>query len=138
VKGCRQGCRLVDDQRIFNYRLSRARRISENAFGILVNRWRLHHRKIPLQPENVDAVVKATCVLHNMLQKRGTPVSQPPQPTYETDRIDAGILREFESVGHRQKKDALGRVRDAFKDYFMSGAGAVPWQHQLCLRREPE
>jgi hypothetical protein len=82
----------------------RARRISENAFSILVNRWRLYHRKIPLQPENVDAVIKATCVLHNMLQKRGTPVPQPPQPTDETDRIDAGFLREFERVGHSQKK----------------------------------
>jgi hypothetical protein len=51
-----------------------------------------------------------------MLQKSGTPVPQPPQPTDETDRIDAGILREFERVGNRQKKDALG-VRDAFKDY---------------------
>ena len=131
------GTNLADDERIFNYRLSRARRISENAFGILVNRWRLYHRKVPLQPENVDAVVKATCVLHNMLQKRGTPVPRPPQPTDEIYRIDDGILRQLERVGHRQKKDALG-VRNAFKDYFMSNAGAVPWQHQLCLGREPE
>ncbi|KAK3753530.1 hypothetical protein RRG08_060643 [Elysia crispata] len=61
------GSDLNDAKRIYNYRLSRARRISENAFGILANRWRMYHRKLSLPPENVNCAVKATIVLHNML-----------------------------------------------------------------------
>ena len=50
---------LSQDDLVFNYRLSRARRIVENAFGILAQCWRMFSRKLNLLPENANSVIKA-------------------------------------------------------------------------------
>ena len=61
---------LTKEKRIFNYRLSRARRIVENAFGILANRFRIFMSPIPLVPEKVETITMACCALHNFLRKK--------------------------------------------------------------------
>ncbi|CAN7983720.1 unnamed protein product, partial [Ixodes hexagonus] len=60
------GTKLDDEQVIFNY--SRARRVAENPFGILANRFRFLHTTIDAEPERVTTFVKAACVLHNYLR----------------------------------------------------------------------
>ena len=59
---------LNRERYIFNYRLSRARRVVENAFGILSNRFRLFHTVVALSPAKTELAVLATCVLHNYLK----------------------------------------------------------------------
>lgn len=51
-------------KRIFNYRLSRARRIVENVFGIMSVVFRVFRKAIPLRPVNAELVVMA-CVYLN-------------------------------------------------------------------------
>lgn len=58
---------LTNQRRIFNYRLSRARRVIENTFGILTARFRVFRSAINLQLHNIDAVM-CCCVLHNFLR----------------------------------------------------------------------
>ena len=60
---------LTDSSRIFNYRLSSARKVAENGFGILVQRFRIFLRVIQLQPQNVDFVILTACTLHNFIKK---------------------------------------------------------------------
>jgi len=58
---------LSNDKSIFNYRLSRARRIIENTFSILVSRWRIFRHPICAYPSTVDRYVMACINLHNFL-----------------------------------------------------------------------
>lgn len=55
-------------QRIFNYRLSRMRRISENCFGIIANRWRVFRAPILLPLDTVVDLILVALVLHNFLR----------------------------------------------------------------------
>jgi len=70
-----RGCPV--DQQAYNMRLSRARRIVENAFGILAARWRVFLSKIAVRPDLAPCIVKATVRLHNMLQRSSTPAGEP-------------------------------------------------------------
>ena len=60
--------RLSEEQRILNYRLSRMRRISENGFGIMANRWRVFRAPIQLPPDTVNLLVLVALILHNYLR----------------------------------------------------------------------
>jgi len=55
------------EQADYNYRLLRARRVVENAVGILTQKFRLFCGRIQLSPENTEKVVLAACVLHSYL-----------------------------------------------------------------------
>ncbi|XP_041983237.1 putative nuclease HARBI1 [Aricia agestis] len=61
---------LTDERRIFNYRLSRARMVVENTFGILTTRFKIFKRNITLPPQKMRKIVLACCHLHNFLSKR--------------------------------------------------------------------
>jgi len=62
---------LTEQKHIFNYRLSRARRFSENALGIQSNQWRIYRRVINIHHVRVDNLIKATVIIHNFLRKTG-------------------------------------------------------------------
>ena len=58
---------LLTDKLVFYYRLSRARRVVENAFGIASSGFRVFHKPIIANVENVIAITKAVVALHNFL-----------------------------------------------------------------------
>ncbi|KAJ8034381.1 Protein ALP1-like [Holothuria leucospilota] len=130
---------LTKEQRIYNYRLSRARRCIENAFGILSNRFRVFLKPIALTPDKVDAVVMASCALHNMLRTEA-PSSYilcgdvedhaSHEITQGTWRL-AGSLPAARLSSRRSATQSAKTLRDAFCRYFNSDEGSVPWQEDM-------
>ena len=123
-------------KRIFNYRLSRARRIVENAFGILRARWRILSRPIDCKPENVNHIVKA---LHNYL-KRTDAVSTPATQYMMSDQRWRAMVESDTNVlpvgrlGSNMPSTSARSVRETFCDYFSSTEGEVPWQESVVQR----
>ena len=135
--------KLNEEQRIFNYRLSRARRIIENTFGILVARWRIFRGPIRASRDNVLKYTLAAICLHNYLRQTENAVYTPAgfidsddgsgtiKPGEWRRIIDAdagGCLRPIARVrGSRYSGTALD-MREALKEYLNSEAGSVDWQ----------
>ncbi|XP_054082640.1 uncharacterized protein LOC128920140 [Zeugodacus cucurbitae] len=61
------GKNLTAGHRIFNYRLSRARRVVENVFGIMAKRFQILYRPIQLNEQKTTQITLACCTLHNFL-----------------------------------------------------------------------
>jgi hypothetical protein len=59
---------LTTAEEIYNARVSRARNVVEDTFGILTSRFEIFQRPIHLVPEKCTTVVMAACYLHNFLR----------------------------------------------------------------------
>jgi hypothetical protein len=60
-----------NEKSIFNYRLSRARRVVENVSGILSQKFHIYQRTLQPFLENADNIIFVTCILHNYLRAQG-------------------------------------------------------------------
>lgn len=110
----------IDDskKRHFNYRLCRARRVVENAFGILSQKFRIYNRRMHLKPEYAEKIVLTTCILHNFI-RRGETVSF----------TETNTPVQFNNLRH-QGGNAVStafEVRNKFADFFQTAQGQLDW-----------
>lgn len=68
MKPFQENGHLSREQRAFNYRLSRARMVVENAFGRLKGRWRCLLKRNDASIVNVPTIVGACVTLHNLCE----------------------------------------------------------------------
>jgi len=141
-------------QRIFNYRLSRARRVIENAFGILVSKWSILKGSIYCKPETTESIVMVLICLHNFLlesEKNIIPTTRLYQNPGLVDRYrrdDEMQNGEWRAqVPQHSMMERGGRLeannptraaiiiqRDKLRDYFLTEEDEILWQYDHALR----
>lgn len=143
------GKKLTYKDAIFNYRLSRARRVVENAFGILVARWQIFRKPLNVKLENANNIILATICLHNFIMRtRGVEKHDEYLPPNFVDvelqngDVAAGQWRDFIVTGDgalqparsRPRRPAPGAIaaRNKLVEY-VNGPGAVSWQDERVM-----
>lgn len=113
------------EKSVFNYRHCRARRVVENAFGILAQRFRIYFRKINSKPGYIEKIILTTCILHNYLRSNNVNIQE------EGRSVDNNecILRNLPGQGGNAQQEAFN-TREIFTRFFNSEAGSVPWQYE--------
>lgn len=133
---------LTYERRIYNYRLSRARNVSENAFGLVSSRFRILNTCINMAPEKIRYIVLAICALHNCLSKRSSTYVTP--STYDKDttttdamqgdwRTDVNTLENLQVSRPRNVDAEAVKNRINYMVYF-NNDGKVPWQDDMLKR----
>ncbi|KAF7643921.1 hypothetical protein LDENG_00231200 [Lucifuga dentata] len=129
---------LDHQQRIFNYRLSQARRVF-GIFGILANRWRVFHSIMLLIPDKVTEITLAAASPHNFLCSHRLDLY------LQNALADRGEHRLVEGQWRRQGLGSLYRCtprgsnysvkakqqRDIMKECFVSPQCQVDWQDRF-------
>lgn len=65
-----------DAEKVFNYTLSKCRRVVENCFGHLKSRFRRLGKGLDNEIRHANLIVKACCVLHNYLNENSDNINQ--------------------------------------------------------------
>ncbi|CAB4034630.1 Hypothetical predicted protein [Paramuricea clavata] len=127
---------------VTNYRISRARRIIENSFGILAARFRVFRRPINAKVESVESITKACVAMHNYLMANksfdsrycpqgfvdnyvnGTPM----EGEWRSMVLGSTGMSDVTRIGSNNYSQEAKTVRDNFCTYFNSSEGEIPWQ----------
>ena len=119
-------------QDVFNYRLSRARRVVENAFGILAMRFQIFNRTLNIHPEHAESVTLAAIALHNFLTVPGQNFYDIVSRFDPDQTVRPNALRPTIATGLRPAQ-VPKHIRDQFAIYFSSREGAVDFQEEYRL-----
>lgn len=115
-------------KQIFNYRLSRARRVIENAFGILVAIWRILKTEIDATPAIVDKIVLAAICLHNFRMDENRFLSEGDKyvvPQFIDQEVNGLCnvhhLDSLETTNFNSSTCYASEIRNELMQYFLTG-----------------
>ena len=133
---------LTPERRVYNYRQSRARRIVENAFGILCHRWRILLNPLDMDREQVINTVTACVILHNYLcitQGCSKELKELNRKRAQSDGKWKRLTAVSETLKRKPNRpsDFAVKTRDSFCRYFSSSIGSVRWQEKSAFGADP-
>lgn len=130
---------LSREQRVMNYRLSRARRVSENAFGILTNRFQILASKMNHLPSTARLIVKTCCILHNLMRMRYPSMNN--ALVDQAEKLNNPVLGAWRRglnlydtvivTGNNTQNKEGKKTRNLLKHWCNSEVGSVPWQDRM-------
>ncbi|KAJ8247551.1 hypothetical protein GJAV_G00247640 [Gymnothorax javanicus] len=118
------GKNLSREHRLYNYRLSRARRLVKYAFSILASQFRIFQRAMDIEPVAAELFVRTACILHNFMR---WDLTEDIPTSISDDESGEGLL-PVQRLGSNNSSRKSFFIRNKFAEYFSSPAGAVPWQ----------
>ena len=101
---------LSDSKKTFNYKLSRAQIVVENAFVRLKSRWRRLMNQNNMDVSHVPYVVTTCCILHNVCEIDGD--------TFVESWLERTQLDEPTSSANQATKMQAKDIRHSLVDYF--------------------
>ncbi|XP_040072845.1 putative nuclease HARBI1 [Ixodes scapularis] len=116
MKPFRHSLNYPQGKRDYNYALSKARRVVENTFGRLKARFRILPKRMEQRMENVNAVVRACCILHNVCETLNDRADQ--QWVTEALKIGEDAKQEQPSLSSLSATDRGDTLRAALVSYF--------------------
>nr|CAI5838721.1 unnamed protein product [Callosobruchus analis] len=121
---------LSKEKKIYNYHLSRARRIIENVFGIIIS----------MRLDRIDLIVLTCAVLHNFLRRKCsdsyTAGESLDNENWENSKINVELRMNPDVVSGLHKGPNRNYTREAneFRNIFLryfNNEGIVNWQDKM-------
>ena len=117
-------------KRVYNYRISRARRTVECAFGMLAKKFGVLQTSMETSVEVSESLVKSICVLHNFIQHENNFNYSPSDDVHDATQSSYSNSSLTATRSTRPTIEAMA-VRDILKEYFVSPGGALEWQDRM-------
>lgn len=96
---------LTPTEAVFNRRLSSARSVVENAFGIMSSRFGVLGKAINLQPNKAAIITKTCCYLHNFLIRESA-------ATYLPSSLESPQVCSFAQLQRTSHRNVILEAKD--------------------------
>ena len=115
IKPFSQNAAATPQQRNYNYRISRARIVVENAYGRLKARWRRLLKRNDMHLNNIPVVVTVACVLHNICEIDGDTFND----SWLSEELSGSNFPQPSTIAHHTiLGNRAKQTRDTLVQYF--------------------